>query len=79
MLAKSFISYKKGENFDFELLKRIISKITVVIHPNKNGFYNDPKNFDKGELNDDLIEFIKKYEKYDKNLPQFLSTQLELL
>ena len=77
MCAKSFISHKKGQQFDMELLKRMISKISVIINPHQNGFYNDPKNFDKGELNDKLIEYIRNYAKYEKNLPQFLATHLE--
>jgi hypothetical protein len=81
MLAKLFKEIKENktnkEEFDFDLLKRLISKISVILYPCKNGFYNDPKNFDDGELNENLIKFIKKYEKEDKNLPQFLVTHIK--
>jgi hypothetical protein len=77
MFAKTFLDHKKGEEFDFDLLKRLISKISVIIHSSKNGFYNDPKNFDKGKINDELINYLKVYKKYDENLPQFLVTQLQ--
>lgn len=77
MFAKAFFDHKEGKDFDFDLLKRLISKISVIIHPSENGFYHVPKNIDKGNLNDELIEFIEKYKKYDENLPQFFSTQLQ--
>lgn len=77
MFAKLFLDHAKGEEFDFDLLKRLISKISIIIHPSENGFYHDPKNFDKGNLNDALIKFIEKYKKYDENLPQFFSTHLQ--
>jgi hypothetical protein len=78
MLAKIFHGYKiSKEEFDFDLLKRLISKISIIMYPCKNGFYNDLKNFDDGELNENLIKFIQKYEKEDKNLPQFLVTHIK--
>lgn len=77
MFAKAFLDHKEGKEFDFDLLKRLVSKISVIIHPSENGFYYDPKNFDNGKLNDEIVEYIKKYKKYDKNLPQFFSTQLQ--
>jgi hypothetical protein len=78
MFAKLFHSYKiSNEDFDIDILKRLISKISVIIHPCRNGFYNDQKNFDNGDLSNDMINLIKKYEKEDKNLPQFLITQIK--
>lgn len=76
MLANLFLLYTKGENFDFDILKRILSKIDVIIHQSNNGFY-ETKNLDTGDLNDDLLNFIKKYDKYDKNLPQFFITHIK--
>jgi hypothetical protein len=75
--ARSFISYKKEKEFDMILLKRLISKVSILIHPHQNGFYNDPDKFDKGCINDNLMNFIKKFSNNDVNLSQFLSTQLE--
>ncbi len=78
MLCKLFYSYKEnGEDFDFDILRRILEKIQVIIYPHKNGLYNVTNNFDKGGLNNKILEFIKPYEDFDKNLPQFLATHIE--
>jgi len=81
MLAKIFHTdienIENINNIDFNLLKRLISKITVTIHPCKNGFYNDFNNIDTGNLSDDMIKFIKKYSEINKNLPQFLITHIK--
>lgn len=77
MFAKVFLDYQNGKEIDFDILKRLISKISVITNSSNNGFYNDTDNFDNGGLNEDLINFIDKYKKYDKNLPQFLITQLK--
>ena len=78
MFCKSFVAYKeKGEKFDFDILKRMIDKIKVDIYPHKNGLYNVTNNFDKGGLNDDIINFINTFEDFDKNMPQFLATHIE--
>lgn len=78
MFCKSFYAYKlKGEEFDFDILKRMLDKINVIIYPHKNGLFNIDNNFDKGLLENDLINFIMPYEDYDKNIPQFLATQIE--
>ena len=78
MFCKSFYAYKqKGEPFDFDILKRLLSKISVIIYPHKNGLYDVNNNFDNGQLNTKLINFIKSFEDFDKNLPQFLATHIE--
>jgi len=78
MFCKTFLSYKqKGEEFDFDILKRMLDKINVIIYPHKNGLYDVKNNFDKGELNDEILNFIKPFEDFDKNLPQFLATHIE--
>jgi hypothetical protein len=78
MFCKSFVAYKeKGEEFDFDILKRMLDKIKVDIYPHKSGLYNVTNNFDKGGLNDEIIKFIKPFEDFDKNLPQFLATHIE--
>jgi hypothetical protein len=83
MFAKSFLAYKlsgKESEFDFDIIKKMISKINVVVHPHKEGLY-DPslQNFDTGGLNNELISFINDYtlsKKIDKGnekkLAQFL-------
>ena len=78
MFCKEFYMYKlKQEPFDFDVLKRLISKINVIIHPHEKGIYKVENNFDKGKLNDNLINFINEYKKYNPNLPQFLATHIE--
>ena len=81
MFCKSFLAYKqKGESFDFNIIKRMLNKIDIIIYPSRNGLYNvniNDKDFDKGKLNDDIIKFIKTFAEYDKNLPQFLATHIE--
>jgi len=78
MFCKIFYAYKeKGEEFDFDILKRMLDRIDVIIYPHKNGLYNVTNNFDKGSLNDEILEFIRPFEDFDKNLPQFLATHIE--
>jgi hypothetical protein len=81
MFCKSFLAYKqKSEQFDFNIIKRMLNKINILVYPSRNGLYNvniNDKDFDKGKLNDDIIKFIKTFAEYDKNLPQFLATHIE--
>jgi hypothetical protein len=81
MFAKSFLAYKnKNEEFDFDIIKRMLDKINILIHPHKKGLYDvgeKKERYDKGELNDELIKFINTYDDFDKNFPQFLITHLE--
>jgi hypothetical protein len=78
MFAKSFFSYKlKNEPFDFVILKRMLNKIKISIFPHKDGLYNITNDFDKGNINDDLINFIKEFSKNDINLTQFILTMLK--
>ena len=77
MFAKSFLSYKlTGEEFDFDIIKKMIKKINFIIHPHENGLYRPGKYFDNGKLNDDLIDFIHKFSKDDK-IAQFLVIHIE--
>jgi hypothetical protein len=78
MFCKLFYSFKNyEEEFDYDILFRMLDKINILIYPHKNGLYNVTNNFDKGELNDELIKFIKTYNDFDKNMPQFLATHIE--
>jgi len=81
MYCKSFLNNKDNKdenNMDFDMLKRMIEKTNIIIYEHKNGLYEvTPKTFDKGELNDDLIKFIKTFDDFDKNMPQFLATHIE--
>jgi hypothetical protein len=77
MFAQSFLTHSKGSDFDLDIIKRMISKMFIIIHPCKKGFYDNFAKLDVGDLNSDLVDFIKKYEKNDKNLPQFLITHIE--
>jgi hypothetical protein len=65
-------------DFDFDMLKRMIDKIQIIIYPHAIGLYEVNKNnFDKGILSDELVKFIQKYDDFDKNLPQFLIIHIE--
>lgn len=78
MFAKSFLSYKvSGEEFDFDIIKKMIDKINVVTHPHKDGLYDPGNNFDKGGLNDNLVKFINDFVKGDKKLAQFLVIHID--
>jgi len=78
MFAKSFFSYKlKNEPFDFSIMKRMLNKIRISIFPHKNGLYNITNDFDKGNINNDLINFIKEFTKNDINMTQFILTMLK--
>lgn len=78
MFAKSFLSHKLiGEDFDFNILKKIINSVNVVTHPHKNGLYDPDKHFDKGGLNEDIVNFIKSFSKKDTNIAQFLVIHME--
>lgn len=92
MFCKLFYSYKnKEEEFDYDILFRMLDKINITIHntnkmsnkinlimyPHQNGLYDVTNNFDKGQLNDEIIKFIMPYDDFDKNLPQFLATHIE--
>ena len=78
MFAKSFFSHKlKDEPVDFSILRRMLGKIKILIFPHKNGLYNVNNNFDKGGINDQLIDFIKDFSKNDINLAQFIITMLK--
>jgi hypothetical protein len=78
MFAKSFLSYKlKKEPFDFDIIKRMIEKMNIIIHPHKNGLYDPGNKFDTGDLNKHLVNFILDYSKKDKKIAQFLSIHIE--
>jgi hypothetical protein len=78
MFAKSFFSYKlKDESFDFSIMRRMLDKIKIIIFPHKNGLYNVTDDFDKGGINDTLIDFIKEFSKNDIDLTQFIVIMLK--
>ena len=78
MFAKSFLAYKdKKEEFDFDILKRMLDRIQIIMYPHKKGLYDVKNKLDKGNLNDDLVNYIKTFDDFDQNLPQFLATHIE--
>lgn len=77
MFSKSFLTNKlKGEEFDFDILKKMIRKTNIIIHPHKDGLYDPGKDFDNGGLNDQLMKFINDFTQKDKKLSQFLVIHL---
>lgn len=77
MLAKSFLSFTLNkEEFDFDIMKKIIGRLKFKIHPHKDGLYL-PKTIDTGGFSDDFVEFIKTITKNNNVLTQFLITQMK--
>lgn len=78
MFAKSFYHYDtKSEQIDFDVIKRMLSKINIIIHPHRNGLYDPGKDFDKGGLNNELIDYIKIFSDNNLRITQFLATHFE--
>jgi hypothetical protein len=78
ILAKFFYSWTtKSQPIDLDIVKKVISKINIIIHPHINGLYNVKNKLDTGELNENIIEFIKKFTNNNSLWAQFLITQLE--
>jgi hypothetical protein len=78
MFAKSFLAHElTGEAFDFDILKKMIKSINVVVHPHESGLYVPGKHFDNGGLSDDLIYFINTFTEGDSKLSQFLVIHLQ--
>jgi hypothetical protein len=78
MFAKSFLAHElTGEDFDFDILKKMIKSINVVVHPHESGLYVPGKHFDNGGLSDDLIHFINTFTEGDSKLSQFLVIHLQ--
>jgi len=72
ILAKMFLSYKlTNEPFDLDMIKRVLSKFEINIHPSNKGLYS-VKNLDMGNLSNKMINFIKDFSKKDNDLMQFL-------
>lgn len=76
MFAKLFHTNKlNSEKFDFSIMKRMISKISINVFPHKNGLFSitpSDSKFDTGDLSQDMINFIKKYEDFAPTIPQLL-------
>lgn len=78
MFAKSFLLHNiKKEEFDLDIIKKMINKINIIVHPHKNGLYDPGKNFDEGGLSNDLVKFINNFVKQDKSLSQFLIIHIQ--
>jgi hypothetical protein len=78
IMAKNFYSYKtKGIPIDLSIIKKVISKTKIKIHPYKFGLYNPIPKIDTGDLNTNIVSFIKKFTGGNKYWTQFLITQLE--
>lgn len=78
IMAKNFYSYQtKSMPFDLNIIKKVISKTNISIHPHKYGLYDPGTKIDTGDLNHDLIEFIANCVEKNKYWTQFLITQVE--
>ena len=78
MFAKSFLTHKTiNEEMDLDIIKKMIDRTHVIIHPHKDGLYDPGNKVDKGELNDNLVEFIDNFADRDKKITQFLITHIQ--
>lgn len=78
IMAKNFYSYQtKSIPFDLDIIKKVISRTKIIIHPHKAGLYDPGIKIDTGDLNKNLVDFINDFTSRDKYWTQFLITQLE--
>lgn len=78
MMSKCFYSWKtKHIPIDLDIVKKILSQIEIIIHPHKYGYYDPFEKIDVGEINNELVSFIKKITSSDKYLTQFLITHMQ--
>ena len=79
MFAKCFYSYKiDGTPIDVNVIKHMIRDMKIVIYPHKNGlFTTNNETFDTGDLSEQLLEFIEKFAKKNRDLEQFLITHIQ--
>jgi hypothetical protein len=78
IMAKNFYSYKtKSIPIDLGIIKKVIARTHIKIHPHIKGMYDPKPKIDTGDLNDNLVNFINKFTNGDKYVTQFLITQLE--
>ena len=78
IMSKNFYSYQtKLIPFDLNIIKKVISKTNIIIHPHKFGLYDPGSKIDTGDLNKELVEFINNFVSKDKYWTQFLITQIE--
>ena len=78
MFARSFFSYHQSRDpFDFDIIKKMLDKISIKVHPYKDGLYDPRDKFDPGNLNQSLIDFIDAFAKGDKKITQLLATHIE--
>lgn len=78
IMAKNFYSYQtKSIPFDLNIVKKVISRTNITIHPHKSGLYDPGSQIDLGDLNSNLVKFISDYTGKDKYWTQFLITQVE--
>lgn len=78
IMAKNFYSFQtKSIPIDLNIIKKVISRTNILIHPHKFGLYNPGNKIDNGELNSELIKFINEFTSGNKYWTQFFITQLE--
>ncbi|AYV75936.1 MAG: hypothetical protein Terrestrivirus3_205 [Terrestrivirus sp.] len=78
MFAKCFYSYKtKNVPIDLDVVKYMIKDMNILIYPHKDGlFETTPETFDTGGLSKDLLTFIGNFAKKNRDLEQFLITEI---
>ena len=77
IMAKNFYSWNTKKIFiDLDIVKKVLAGMKINVPPHSNGFFNINKSFDFGELNSDMINFIKKFSSGNSNHIQFLATHI---
>jgi len=80
-LAKFFYKYEtQDEKIDLDFIKKTVSKLKILVHPCKWGFYEINK-VDFGNLGIPMVKFITKFcEQYgnlNKETEQFIATHIQ--
>jgi hypothetical protein len=72
MFANSFLN---KDDIDIDLIIRMLRRININIKTYQNGlFLVTDKNYDRGNLSDSMINFIRDFVKGNRNMEQFLIT-----
>jgi hypothetical protein len=78
MFAKCFYQFRKfNEPIDIDIIKHMIKNIHILMYPYEKGLFKTSEDtFDVADLSKDMVDFIEKFANKDRDLEQFLVTQI---